>query len=72
MIFEKLSIGQGDDYATGCLLDCLTAGALATDAAILKKMFGSDSITTVISNEEMNDIMKIIKSWRIWFIYKRR
>ena len=34
-------------------------------------MFGSDSITTIISNEEMNDIMKIIKSWRIWFIDKR-
>ena len=72
MIFEKLSTGQGDDYITDCLLDCLTAGASATDAAILKKIFGSDSITTVISNEEMNDIMKMIKSWRIWFIYKRR
>ena len=40
----------------------LTAAASATDAAIHKKMFGSGFITLIISNEEMNDIMKIIKS----------
>ena len=48
----------------------LTAAAAATDAAIHKKMFGSGmhpsdlakQITLPISNEEMNDIMKIIKS----------
>ena len=40
----------------------LTAAALATDAAIHKKMFGSGTITLIISNEEMNDIMKIVKS----------
>ena len=40
----------------------LTATALATDAAIHKKMFGSGNTTLIISNEEMNDIMKIIKS----------
>ena len=40
----------------------LTAAASATDAAIHKKMFGSGNITIIISNEEMNDIMKIIKS----------
>ena len=39
----------------------LTAAASATDAAIHKKMFGSGK-TTLISNEEMNDIMKIVKS----------
>ena len=40
----------------------LTAAALATDAAIHKKMFGSGTTTLIISNEEMNDIMKIVKS----------
>ena len=40
----------------------LTAAASATDAAIHKKMFGSGFATLIISNEEMNDIMKIFKS----------
>ena len=42
----------------------LTAAALArcTDAAIHKKMFESGATTLIISNKEMNDIMKIIKS----------
>ena len=41
----------------------LTAAALAADAAIHKKMFGSGNITLIISNEEMNDTMKTIKSF---------
>ena len=40
----------------------LTAAASATDAAIHKKMFGPGTTTLIISNEEMNDIMEIIKS----------
>ena len=40
----------------------LTATASAKDAAIHKKMFGSVNTTLIISNEEMNHIMKIIKS----------
>ena len=40
----------------------LTAAASATDAAIHKKMFGSGNTKLIISNEEMNDIMKIIRS----------
>ena len=40
----------------------LTAAASATDVATHKKMFGSGTTTLIISNEEMNDIMKIIKS----------
>ena len=40
----------------------LTAAATATDAAIQKKIFGSGMTTLIISNEEMDDIMKIIKS----------
>ena len=40
----------------------LKAVASATNAVIYKKMFGSSNTTLIISNEEMNDIMKIVKS----------
>ena len=40
----------------------LTAVASATDAAIHKKMFGLGMTTLIISNKEMNDIMKTDKS----------
>ena len=45
----------------------LIAAVSATDAAIHKKIFGSgmhpsEQTTLIISNEEMNDIMKIVKS----------
>ena len=40
----------------------LIATALATYATIHKKVFGSGTTTLIISNEEMNDIMKIVKS----------
>ena len=40
----------------------LTAAASAIDAAIQKKIFGSCITTLMISNEQMDDIMKIIKS----------
>ena len=36
------------------------AAAPATDGAIHKKMFGSGFATLIISNEEMNDIMKVV------------
>ena len=38
------------------------AAATATDAAIHKKLFGSGVTTLVISNEEMNNTMKMVKS----------
>ena len=41
----------------------LTAAASATDAAIHKKIFGSGMTTLIISNEKMNDLMKIVKSF---------
>ena len=41
----------------------LTAAVSATDVAIHKKMFGSDATTLIIFNEEMNDIVKIVKSF---------
>ena len=43
----------------------LTAAASATDAVIHKKMFGSGTTTLIISNEEMNDIIKIVKSLEV-------
>ena len=39
------------------LLELTAAAAAATDAAIHKKSF-----TLIISNEEMNDIIRVIKS----------
>ena len=38
----------------------LAAPASATDETIHKKMFGSGTTTLIISNEEMNYIMKIV------------
>ena len=40
----------------------ITAAASAIDAGIEKKMHGSGTINLIISNEEMNDIMKIIQA----------
>ena len=40
----------------------ITAAASATDAGIKKKMHGPGSTTLIISNEEMNDIMKIVQA----------
>ena len=40
----------------------VTTAASGTDAAFHKKMFGSGVTTLIILNEEMNDIVKIVKS----------
>ena len=40
----------------------LTAASLAIDAGVQKKIYGSGTTTLVISNEEMNDIMKIVQA----------
>ena len=40
----------------------LTAAASATDTSVYKSMFGSGMTTLIISNEEMSDILKIVKS----------
>ena len=55
------NIGQLERFL-GRLLGQLTAVAAAADAAIHKKIFGSSNTTLIVSNEEMNNIMKIIKS----------
>ena len=46
----------------------LTAAASATDAAIHKKMFGSGFTTLIVPNEEMEDIMKIVKSLEDYYL----
>ena len=40
----------------------ITAAASAIDAEIQKKIHGSETTTLIISNDEMNDVMKIIQS----------
>ena len=40
----------------------ITASASAIDAGIQKKKHGSGNTTLIISNEEMNDIMKIVQA----------
>ena len=40
----------------------LTAAASAADVGIHKKILGSGTTTLIISTDEMNDIMKIVKS----------
>ena len=40
----------------------LTAAASAADAGIRKKILGSGNMTLIISNEEVNDIKKIVQA----------
>ena len=40
----------------------LTAAASAADAAIYKKILGSGNTTLIISNKDMEDLIKIVKS----------
>ena len=40
----------------------LTAAASAADAGIHKKILGSGNTTLIISNDEIEDIIKIVKS----------
>ena len=40
----------------------IAAAASAIDAGIQKKIHGSGSTTSIISNEEINDIMKIVQA----------
>ena len=43
----------------------MTAAASITDAVTHKKMFGSGNTILIISNEERNDVMKIVISQTI-------
>ena len=40
----------------------ITAATLAIDAGIQRKIHGSGNTTLITSNEEMNDIIKIIQT----------
>ena len=40
----------------------ITAAVLTIDAGIQKKIHGSENTTLIISNEEINDIIKIIQA----------
>ena len=40
----------------------ITAAAPAIDAGIQKKIHGSGTTSSIIPNEEMNDIMKIVQA----------
>ena len=40
----------------------LTAASSAIDAGVQKKVYGSGTTTLIISNEKMNDIMKIVQA----------
>ena len=44
------------------ILLLLSAGMSAADAAIKKKNYRSGTTALIVSNEEMEDIMKIVKS----------
>ena len=50
----------------------LAQAASTTDSAIQKNIFGSGMTTMIISNEEINDIMKIIKSLKQAGLLKKR
>ena len=47
----------------------ITAATSAIDAGIQKKLHGSGTTTLIISNEEMNDIMKIVHALEILIFY---
>ena len=47
----------------------LTVASSAIDAGIQKNIYVSGATTLVISNEEMNDIMKVVQALRIQIFY---
>ena len=62
--YQKLTKNVIKPLAKSVLIPLgLTAAALAADAGIHKKILGSGNNTTLIlSNDEMEDIIKIVKS----------
>ena len=50
----------------------ITAAASAIDAGIQKRIHGSGTTTLIISNEEVNDIMKIVQALEDSNILKKR
>ena len=68
-IFWEYIMGMFHEYSTGIYLSGvllplgLSAGLSAADTAIQKKIYGSGTTALIISDEEMEDIMKIVKSF---------
>ena len=64
-LFSKLAgslMKEAIPLATNLLAPLeITAAASATDAGIQKNIYGSWTATLIISNEEINDIMKIVQ-----------
>ena len=50
----------------------ITAAASTIDAGIQKRIHGSGTTTLIISNEEVNDIMKIVQALEDSNILKKR
>ena len=50
----------------------ITGAASAIDAGIQKRIHGSGTTTLIISNEEVNDIMKIVQALQDSNILKKR
>ena len=46
--------------------------ASATDAAIQSKIYGSGATALIISNREMEDLMKIVNFSKNQFMYRRK
>ena len=47
----------------------ITAAASADDAEIQKKIHGSETKTLIISNKEMNDVIKIVQALEVLILY---
>ena len=58
---NRISFNRKEVYTISHLIP-LELTAAAKNAAIHKKMFESGITILIVSNEEMNDIMKIVKS----------
>ena len=73
---QKVTTGQGDDYTTGCLLDCLYFKEyyklIATDSG---KQQGHDTDPKAIQqinftgdlNSDGNTLFSLMKKWKISF-----
>ena len=57
-----IPLAKETDVAIPLVKNGITAAASAVDTEIQKKMHGSGTTTLLISNEEMNDIMKTVQA----------
>ena len=59
-------------FAKNILTSLLITAASTIDAGIQKKIYGSGTTTIIISNEEINDIMKIVQALKNSNIFLKR